>query len=92
MARVAPVASKFQAVARTNPTSEIVPEFSGKDRFFDVFARARETRCGGEVQRGNRLHRTGLIMPWATDTVLSLSHDSGQLCPRTRLLTVRTTR
>lgn len=31
------VASNFQGVVQENPTSEIVPEFSGKNRFFDVF-------------------------------------------------------
>ena len=38
MARVAPVASKCQAVVRTDTTTQIVPEFPRKDRFFDVSA------------------------------------------------------
>jgi hypothetical protein len=29
---------KYPPVARTRPTAQIVPEFSGKDRFFAVFA------------------------------------------------------
>ena len=36
MARLSPVVSKYPPVVQANPTSQIVPEFSGKDRFFDV--------------------------------------------------------
>lgn len=60
MARVAPVASKSQAVVRTDPTTEIVPEFPGKDRFFDVSARAGEARNWGNHSSGRETATAGI--------------------------------